>query len=101
MVNINQTLLANKTNYITIYSNSAESKNNFRNDIASKNINEKLNKDIHSNPNENYNILESEIIKSMESHTDKNTVKLNRRKHKRDSWITFGILCSVNKKKPI
>ena len=29
---------ANKTNYITMYSNSAESNINFRNDIASKNI---------------------------------------------------------------
>ena len=44
MVKINQTLPANKTNY--------------RNDIASKNIYEKLNKDVHCNPNENYNILE-------------------------------------------
>ena len=68
MVNIKQTLPANKTNYIAIYSNSAESKNNFRNDIASKNIYEKINKDIHCNSNENYNILESEI---MESHMDK------------------------------
>ena len=98
LVNINQTLPSNKTKYITIYSNSAESKINFRNDIASKNIYEKLNKDIHCNPNENYNILESEIINSMESHMNKKTVKFNRRKHKRDPWITFGILRSVNKK---
>ena len=99
VVNINQTLPSNKTKYITIYLNSAESKINFRNDIASKNIYEKLNKDIHCNPNENYNILESEIINSMESHMNKKTVKFNRRKHKRDPWITFGILRSVNNKK--
>ena len=49
------------------------------------------------NPNENYNILESEIIKSMESHMNKKTVKFNRRKHKKDPWITFSILRSVNK----
>ena len=98
IVNINQTLPSNKAKYITIYSNSAESKMNFRNDIDSKNIYEKLNKDIHCNPNENYSILESEIIKSMESHMDKKTVKFNRRKHKKDPWITFGILRSVNKK---
>ena len=36
IVDINQTLPPNKTKYITIYSNSAESKMNFRNDIASK-----------------------------------------------------------------
>ena len=98
IVNINQTLPPNKTKYITIYSNSAESKMNFKNDIASKNIYEKIYKNIHCNPKENYNILESEIIKSTESHMDKRTVKFNRRKHKRDPWITIGILRSVNKK---
>ena len=66
IVNINQTLPSNKTKYITIYSNSEESKMNFRNDIASKNIYEKIIKDVHCNQNENDNILESEIIKSME-----------------------------------
>ena len=99
IVNTNQTLPLNKTTYNTIYSNSAKSKINFKNDIAPKNIYEKLNKDLYCNPNRNYNILESEIIKSMESYMDKKTVKFNRRKHKRDPWITFGILRSVNKKK--
>ena len=28
----------------------------------------------------------------------KNTLKFKRRKHKRDPWITFGILRTVNKK---
>ena len=97
MANIKQTLPANKTKYITIHSNSAESKINFRNYIASKNIYEKLNKDMHCNPNGNYNILKSEIMKLMESHMDKKTVKFNRRKHKRDPWMSFGILRSVNK----
>ena len=92
VVNINQTLPSNKTKYITIYSHSAESKINFRIDIASKNIYEKLNKDIHCNPNENYNILESEIVKSMESHMNKKTVKFNGRKHNMDYiwYFTFS-----------
>ena len=34
----------------------------------------------------------------METHMQKKTVKFNRKKHKRDPWITFGILRSVNKK---
>ena len=34
----------------------------------------------------------------METHMQKKTVKFNRRKHKRDPWIAFGILCLVNKK---
>ena len=35
------------------------------------------------------------------SNMNKKTVKFNRRKHKRDPWITFGILRSVNKNKKI
>ena len=38
-------------------------------------------------------------MKSMETHMQKETVKFNRRKHKRDLWIAFEILRSVNKKK--
>ena len=34
----------------------------------------------------------------METHMQKKTVKFNRRKHKRDPGIIFGILRSVNKK---
>ena len=50
---------------------------------------EKLNKDIHCYPNKNYNILESEIIKSMESNMDKKTVKLYKclKQTKSDSTI--------------
>ena len=98
VVNINLTMPHSKTKFITIYSNSAESKINFKNDISSKAIYDKLDKNLHADPNINYNILEKEIINSMETHMQKKTVKFNRRKHKRDPWITFGILHSVNKK---
>ena len=87
-----------KTKFITIYSNTAESKINFKNDISSKRIYDKLDKNLHADPNINYNILEKKIINSIETHMQKKTVKFNRRKHKRDPWITFGILRSVNKK---
>ena len=43
-------------------------------------------------------MLESEIISSMNCHMEKKIVKFNRKKHKRDPWITYGILKSVNKK---
>ena len=98
VVNINLTMPPDKTKYITIYSNTVESKINFKNDISSKDIYNKLDNNLHADPNLNYNILEKEIIKSMETHMQKKTVKFNRRKHKRDPWITFGILRSVNKK---
>ena len=60
-----------KTRYITIYSNSEEAKNNFKNDIFYKNIFDKLNKNLTNNPNEIYNILEEEISNSLEIHMNK------------------------------
>ena len=98
VVNTKLILPHTKTRYITIYSNSEEAKNNFKNDIISKNIFDRLNKNLTNNPNENYNILEEEISNSLEIHMIKKTVKFNRRKHKRDPWITFGILHSINRK---
>ena len=78
--------------------NSDEAKNNFNNDISSKNIFDKPNENLTNFPNENYNILEEEISNSLEIHINKKTIKFNRKKHKRDPWITFGILHSINRK---
>ena len=61
-----------KTKYITMYANSEECKSNFQNDIASKNIFDRINKDLHADPNVNYKILESEISCSMNYHMKKN-----------------------------
>ena len=82
VVNTKLILPHTKTRYITIYSNSEEAKNNFKNDIISKNIFDRLNKNLTNNPNENYNILEEEISNSLEIHMNKKTVKFNRTKHK-------------------
>ena len=71
VVNTKLTFPTTKTGYITIYSNSEEAKNNFKNDISSKNIFDKLNKNITNNLNENYNILEEEISNSVEIYMDK------------------------------
>ena len=54
--------------YVTIYSHNDVSISKFRNDIIDKRIFNRLNRDLHSNPNANYNLLESEIVDSMNSH---------------------------------
>ena len=76
VVNINLTMSPDKTKYITIYSNTVKSKISFKNDISSKDIYNKLDNNLHADPNLDYNILEKEIIKSMETHMQKKTVKL-------------------------
>ena len=81
-----------------MFSNSDQAKQKFKNDFESKNIYDILIKEPNANPNENYSILETAIIVSMNTHLTKKEVKFNRRKHKRDPWMTYGILHSVNRK---
>ena len=98
LINVNLMPPTEKNKYVTIYSHNDESISKFRNDIIDKRIFNQLNKDLHSNPNANYNLLESEIVHSMNSHLGIKIVKFNKKKHKRDPWITYGILKSVNQK---
>ena len=52
----------NKMYYITVFSNSDQTKQNFKNGFESKNIYDILNKEPNVNPNLNYSILETAII---------------------------------------
>ena len=88
----------NKTYHITVFSNSDQTKQNFKNDLESKNIYDMLNKEPNANPNANYLILQTAITDSMKTHLTKKVIKFNRKKHKRDPWMTYGILNSVNRK---
>ena len=96
-INTNFSIPKPKTRYITIYANKEECKEKFQNDIASKRIHDKLDKNLHADPNTNYKILKSEIINSMNCHMENKVVKFNKNKNKKNPWITFAILKSVNK----
>ena len=56
--------------------------------------------DIHlySDHNRNYEIIENAITNSMNIYLTKKVVKFNKKKHKKEPWITYGILNSVNHK---
>ena len=88
----------NKTYYITVFSNSDQTKKNFKNDLESKNIYDMLNKESNANPNENYLILQTANTDSMKTHLTKKVMKFNRKRHQQDPWMTYGILNSVNHK---
>ena len=46
-------------------------------------------------PNVNYNILENMLTKLYEQHFSLKTVRYNKYKHKKEHWITTGILHSI------
>ena len=79
MTLINANLMPPQKKNVTIYSHNDESISKFRNDIIDKRIFNRLNKDLHSNPNANYNLIESEIVHSMNSHLGIKIVKFNKK----------------------
>ena len=61
------------------------SMNKFRNGIEASNILwDKLDKDNFADPNENYHILETEIINQILKHLPTKFVKYKKRKHKKN-----------------
>ena len=87
-----------KSKYITLYNNSDASKEKFRTYINSLNLYATLDTNIDSDPNINYEIIESAIANAMDIHLAKKVVKFNSRKHKKEPWMTDGILNSINHK---
>ena len=91
-----------KSKYITLYNNtivnSDASKEKFRTYINSLNLYATLDTNIDSDPNINYEIKESAITNAMDIHLVEKVVKFNSRKHKKEPWMTYGILNSINHK---
>ena len=72
-----------------------ESLNNFRHEISNGEMYNLLDKDIDSNPNNNYNIIHNTIQKARTRHLSTNNGKFNKHKHKKSDWITSGIIESI------
>ena len=58
----------------------------------SVNINDKLDQNINSDPNTNYEILIAEIENAREKHIPCKLVKYNKYKYKTSTWITQRII---------
>ena len=80
---------------IEITNNNIISMNKFRSGIEASNIWDKLDKDNLADPNENYHILETEIINQRLKHLPTKIVKYKKHKHKKAGWITHGIIRSI------
>ena len=71
---------------------------NFKMDIMNANIYDKLNNDEMGDPNDNYNIVETIIQDKINTLFPTRTVKFNCNKHKKNKWVTNGIIKSMYKK---
>ena len=67
-------------------------------DLQTANVITLMDNDITSDPNNNYNILLEEIKKAIDKHMPIKTVKFDKYRHKKETWITSGILKSIRYK---
>ena len=70
--------------------------NNFKNEIADSDIYSKIDKDIDSDPNINYDITHNILKSATKQHLAPKIVKVNKRRHKKSQWITRGIVKSIS-----
>ena len=76
-----------------------ESLKNFTKELADAKVYEKLRKDLSADPNANYKILSHLLeIAKKKLQIPKKTKKFNKRKHRKEVWMTNDILTKVVKK---
>ena len=70
--------------------------NTFLNKLQDSNITDKLDQDPNTDPNENLKQFLDTFTHLKNEHLPKRRVKLNKKKHKVQAWMTTAILKSIN-----
>ena len=84
--------------YIEVENITLLSISNFKGAIGNSDILSKFDLDPQADPNINYNLLSSTINKAKSLHIPKKSKKINKRKHKKEPWMTNDLLVLINKK---
>ena len=97
---MNENVITSKATqkYIKIEVCSQENMNQFKNEIAKSEICSKLNQDLNTDPNYNYNILSKELQTAKNLHIPQTIRKFNKRKHKKEKWMNNDLLVQIVEK---
>ena len=90
--------ISNKNKFLEIECINSTTIANFQNSIHDADILSKLNTDNQADPNENYKILSSILSTLKCKHMPKKIKKFNKRKHKKQKWMTDDLLSLINTK---
>ena len=86
-------------NYIEVETtNEKKTLGQFKNALTSTKIHAKMNHEVCANPNENYQILINILSKAKEIYMPKTTRRYNKRKDKKEKWMTNELLQQISKK---
>ena len=69
---------------------------NFKNGLANHDFIQDIDQSHDCDPNSNYEIFISKVIEIKDKHIPTKLVKFDKHKHKKESWITFGIIKSIS-----
>ena len=83
------------TQYIEIETKSENSQKRFIEHLKNINIMNKLNMDINSDINDNYEVFCKLLQSSKSEHMPIKSIKFNKYKHKKNKWISKGIIKSI------
>ena len=81
--------------FVEVHTNDSNSLNSFIKSVEDMNIFGKLNTNIDHDPSETYKIIEENILDAKKNHLPTKRVRFNKYKHKKNKWITKGILNSI------
>ena len=83
---------------IAIEKHDIDSLNEFVRQLEIENVNAQLDHNINSDPNLNYTKMTDILQKLKDKIMPRKFIKFNKRKHKKQPWITTGIIKSINEK---
>ena len=98
ILNENYILPITRRKFVEIEESSQEAHARIKTEIANSEIYDKLRKDLSTDPNDNYKILSEVLEKAKNIHLPKKYKKFNKRKHRKESWMTNELLTKVVKK---
>ena len=84
--------------YIVVEVLSEENIERFRKEIADLEIHNKLDETLDRDPNYNYEIVSTLLQNAKSKHIPKRVKKFNKRRHKKERWMTDELLAQVLKK---
>ena len=84
--------------YIEIEVCSQENMDRLKIEVANTDLYNKLNQNLNSDPNYNYDILSAELQAAKNLHIPRKIRKFNRRKHNKEKWMTNDLLLQTVKK---
>ena len=94
----NKSYLEKVNKFIEVETRDARSINNFVNELKDLNIYDQIDKQLTNDPNAKYELFNGLLNNARAKHLPKKRVKYQKKLHKKSTWISNGILNSINKK---